>query len=82
MTHDNNTASYFLEFVPDVIVEHLLTERAEGGDRGEDAGVQLAVGADLLHHVDEVAIALLLGAVQPVYAALGLVFAETGHVEV
>ena len=75
-------SSYFLELVPDVVVEDLLAQGAEGRDRGEDARVELAVRADLLYHVDEVAVALLLRTVESVDAALGLIFAETCDMEV
>ena len=75
-------SSYFLELVPDVVVEDLLAQRTQGGDRGEDARVELAVRADLLYHVHEVAVPLLHRTVEPVYAALRLVFAKACDLEV
>lgn len=42
----------------------------------------MAIGADLLYHVDEVVVALLEGGIEAVEATLGLIFAKAGHVEV
>lgn len=55
--------SDLFKLVPDIVVEDLLTEGSKGGNGGDDAGVELAVRANLLYHINVVAVRVFISIV-------------------